>query len=75
MAAYGTTTQANIALRGTVRPSAGGVWSILAKMVRARQTRHLLAEMDDRMLADIGIDRGQAHMEAMRPMWDMQPRR
>jgi uncharacterized protein YjiS (DUF1127 family) len=39
-------------------------------MVQARQTRRLLARMDDRMLADIGLGRGDAMIEAARPMWD-----
>ena len=42
----------------------------LAEMHRARRTRRLLAEMDDRLLADIGIGRGEALMEASRPAWD-----
>ena len=41
------------------------------RMARARQTRRLLAEMDDRMLADIGIGRGDALMEASRAAWDL----
>ena len=45
-------------------------WTALAVMVRTHQTRRLLAEMDDRMLADIGVSRGDASMEAARPMWD-----
>lgn len=43
----------------------------LAEMRRARQTRRLLAEMDDRLLADIGIGRGEALTEASRAPWDI----
>jgi len=50
-------------------------WTALAEMARARQTRRLLAEMDDRMLADIGIGRGDALMEASRAPWDVGSRR
>lgn len=75
MASLGTATQAGFTHRGMVRPRARGAWTVLAAMVRARQTRRLLAEMDDRMLADIGLDRGQAHSEASRAPWDLAPRR
>lgn len=43
-------------------------------MVRAHQTRRMLAEMDDRMLADIGVSRGDASVEAARLAWDTAPR-
>ena len=42
----------------------------LAAMWRAITTRRMLAEMDDRMLADIGISRAQAAFEADRLPWD-----
>ena len=51
-----------------IRP---GLWARLAQAVEMRRTRHLLAEMDDRMLADIGMDRAGAHAEANRPVWDL----
>lgn len=75
MAAHVTTTQARFAPRSTPRPAFRAGWAMLAEMVRARRTRRLLAEMDDRLLADIGVDRGQAHMEASRAPWDLAPRR
>ncbi len=62
-------------------PQAGGntlmrqAWTALAEMARTRQTRRVLAEMDDRMLADIGIGRGDALMEASRVPWDVSSRR
>jgi len=42
----------------------------LGLMVRTAQTRRLLAEMDSRMLADIGATRSEAQQEASRPAWD-----
>ena len=54
----------------TIRSMARTGWTALAVMVRTHQTRRLLAEMDDRMLADIGVSRGDASMEAARPAWD-----
>jgi uncharacterized protein YjiS (DUF1127 family) len=59
---------------GRQRPQAG-VWSSarnrLLAMVQARRSRRVLARMDDHMLADIGLGRGDAMMEAARPMWDI----
>ena len=52
---------------GAIRP---GLWARLAQMVETRRTRRLLAEMDDRMLADVGLDRARARAEADRPAWD-----
>lgn len=57
------------------RPVWGGVqqaWSAMRSMARARATRRLLAEMDGRMLADIGVSRSQADVEVSRPFWDHQ---
>jgi uncharacterized protein YjiS (DUF1127 family) len=36
-----------------------------------RRQRRALAEMDDRMLADMGLTRSQALNEAVRPIWDV----
>lgn len=52
----------------------GPVASVLGTiraMMAARATRRLLAEMDQHMLADIGIGRGDAITEASRAMWDL----
>ena len=42
-----------------------------ALMTRAelRKSRHQLAELDDRLLRDIGIDRSRARFEADRSYW------
>lgn len=71
MATHGTVTQLHFAPRSTGRLAAHAAWVMLTAMVHARRTRRLLAEMDDRMLADIGLDRGQALAEASRPAWDL----
>ena len=52
---------------------AGLAW--LRNALRARETRRHLAEMDHRMLADIGISRSEAQEEARRAPWDLMPRR
>ncbi len=54
-----------------VRAIVRGVWARLGAMMQARATRHLLMEMEPRMLADIGIGRGDAIHEANRPFWDV----
>jgi uncharacterized protein YjiS (DUF1127 family) len=42
----------------------------MARALRNHATRRHLTEMDDRMLADLGISRTQAAFEASRWMWD-----
>jgi uncharacterized protein YjiS (DUF1127 family) len=44
------------------------------RTLRAIETRRYLAEMDQRMLADIGITRSQAIEEARRAPWDLTTR-
>lgn len=41
---------------------------ILEWLERSRQ-RAALARLDDRMLADIGCDRGRIHAEMRKPFW------
>ncbi|SUE43939.1 DUF1127 domain-containing protein [Roseomonas gilardii] len=48
---------------------------VLARIHHAIESRRQLAEMDDRMLSDIGISRGEALTEAARPAWDMESHR
>lgn len=43
--------------------------SFFARTWRNYVTRRQLAELDDRMLQDLGISRAQAHFEATRPIW------
>lgn len=59
---------------GGVTGRAGRVWDLLRRVWHARRTRRDLAEMDDRMLADIGIGRADAYEEARRAPWDVAPR-
>jgi len=75
MAARSTLTQAGYTPQARGSALMRQAWTALAEMARARQTRRLLAEMDDRMLADIGIGRGDALMEASRAPWDVGSRR
>ena len=46
----------------------------LAAMLRTIETRQHLAEMDARMLKDIGITRADAYEEIRRAPWDTEAR-
>ncbi|MEM7695317.1 MAG: DUF1127 domain-containing protein [Pseudomonadota bacterium] len=54
-------------ITGTTRP----LWRRVLLWWSLNQERHTLANLDKRMLADIGIDEATAVREAMRPMWDV----
>jgi uncharacterized protein YjiS (DUF1127 family) len=74
-----TTTTCSTAFPCTAAPhprttAAGGGWlGFLARMVEAVETRRMLAGLDDRMLADIGLSRADALREAERRPWDVAP--
>ncbi len=58
----------------TTRPNALGAFArALAQAFRVATTRRALAEMDERMLRDIGISRVDALREAARKPWDQAP--
>lgn len=44
--------------------------SFVARMAQMRRTRHMLAQLDARMLADIGVSRAEAEHEINRAPWD-----
>lgn len=52
-----------------------GVLSAVGAMWRAAETRRQLAQLDARMLADIGLGRAEALAEADRAPWDLAKRR
>ena len=58
---------------GAARGTAWLGW--LNRILQAVESRRHLAEMDRRMLADIGISRAEALDEAARAPWDLTPRR
>ena len=58
----------------SIRVGVRQVWSTVQSMARARATRRLLAEMDGRILADIGVSRAQVATELLRPFWDYEAR-
>jgi uncharacterized protein YjiS (DUF1127 family) len=43
----------------------------LGVALKVRRERRMLLALDDRVLKDIGFDRGTAHGEAQRPFWDV----
>jgi uncharacterized protein YjiS (DUF1127 family) len=52
-----------------IKTRLAGFWRATRKVARALSTRQNLAEMDDRMLADLGISRAQAQFELSRSAW------
>lgn len=58
--------------RRAVRPS---LFGLVRTALHAAASRRQLAQLDDRMLADIGLGRAEAIAEADRAPWDLAPRR
>lgn len=58
-------------LRRPARRRKAGWLAWLAEAMRTIETRGHLAEMDARMLKDIGVTRRQAEAEASRAPWDL----
>ncbi|MCW3473161.1 DUF1127 domain-containing protein [Limobrevibacterium gyesilva] len=50
-------------------------WAMLRIWIRVLSTRRDLAEMDDRMLSDLGISRAQADFELSQTPWTLTRRR
>ena len=48
-----------------------GWFNTVARMVRGIEERRILATLDDRMLADIGLNRLEAERESARAPWDL----
>ena len=48
-----------------------GFGQLMAYAWRVVSTRQGLAELDDRMLKDLGVSRAQAAFEASRPVWKL----
>jgi uncharacterized protein YjiS (DUF1127 family) len=69
----------NIALpltptRAALRRTAGQIWRFILALelaLQVRKERHLLASLDERMLKDLGFNRGAACTEAHRSFWDV----
>ena len=50
-------------------PSLQPLWRVLARLGRERAERRELAQLDDRMLGDIGLDRARLQRALDRPLW------
>jgi len=61
-------------LGSTVRTGFAMVWKTLRTWARILHTRSALAEMDDRMLADLGISRAQADFQLSNAPWRLADR-
>ncbi len=53
-----------------LRPLVQRAWQQWHRAMTERQTRRLLAEMDEHTLADIGASRADAVYMASRPVWE-----
>ena len=45
------------------------LWAALSRLEERHRQRLALAELDDRLLADIGVSRTHARHEASKPFW------
>jgi len=55
--------------RGTASPRRARGRGLIATWIARSRDRRRLAEMDERLLADIGLDPVQARAEANKPWW------
>lgn len=44
-------------------------WAACVALEQRRQSRKILLQMDERLLADIGLSLSQARFEASKPFW------
>ena len=62
---------ARMASAGTWHRATRQLFQTVAAMRRAAATRHALAKLDNHALADIGLTRPEARIEAARAPWDI----
>jgi uncharacterized protein YjiS (DUF1127 family) len=67
----GSVSRSGTGLGVGIKTKLAGFWRATRKAARALSTRQSLAEMDDRMLADLGISRAQAQFELSRSAWHL----
>lgn len=61
---------ANTGCRPAMRPRRS-FFALVSDVFALHEQRGRLADLDDAMLRDIGLTRGQAISEARRPIWDI----
>jgi uncharacterized protein YjiS (DUF1127 family) len=65
------TNSLSFPISGLSARAGAGISQVAAYVWRVVTTRQALAEMDDRMLKDLGISRAQAQFEISRPVWKL----
>jgi uncharacterized protein YjiS (DUF1127 family) len=60
-------------LAGPAPSSLAGLWDGLCRAWVAQRTRRELLALDDHLLRDIGLSPADAHREAARAPWDLDP--
>lgn len=58
---------------GTALPGVPSLWTVIRRMWIAVATRNQLAELDDRLLQDLGLSRADVVREVGRAPWDTTP--
>jgi uncharacterized protein YjiS (DUF1127 family) len=58
---------------GPALPASASLWTVVRRMWIAVTTRNRLAELDDRMLHDLGLSRADVVREVSRAPWDTDP--
>ena len=66
-----TMAVARVQSRGSFADRINDLAALILASLDAREQRRKLASLDDAMLADIGLSRGEALAEFDRPIWDM----
>jgi uncharacterized protein YjiS (DUF1127 family) len=62
-----------VGFAGPALPGSGALWTAIRRMWVAVRTRNRLAELDDRMLRDLGLSRADVVRELSRAPWDTAP--
>ncbi|MGB0712177.1 MAG: DUF1127 domain-containing protein [Gammaproteobacteria bacterium] len=66
-------SESDLSRHGDVQYSLSGLMAygtgLVALWVRRHRQRRRLAALDERLLADIGVSRDQARIEAAKPFW------
>jgi uncharacterized protein YjiS (DUF1127 family) len=59
------------AARHNCHPKPQSIWTKLTAAFAVARQRRQLRELDDHMLADIGVTRREAYAEGHKPAWDV----
>jgi uncharacterized protein YjiS (DUF1127 family) len=69
------TRTTNAGLQGIARPGSVSLWTVMRRMWVAVTSRRELAELDERMLRDLGLSKADVAREVARAPWDTAPMR